>query len=299
MLIGLAYLGLALIATALALLVFALGRNPPEDSPRYGSRGFKRIKAVASNGLFAVTEPFITWLAGFVAYVPMSETRRKIDLLLKQSGDFLGLSANEFVALTFVSALLLLGIGSLVVSLVDLPVVLIAFFVGLGIYVPYARVMAEMQTRFKAVNRALPSTIGIAALCMSAGLDFPGSLRQITENASNEEDPLIEELSWILRELSLGFSRKQALENFAFRLPTEAVQEFVAAVIQSEEKGNPLADVLKVQADVLRKRRSVRAEELAARASVLMLGPLTLIFISVVLILMGPFLVTEGLSGIL
>ena len=62
-------------------------------------------------------------------------------------------------------------------------------------------------------------------------------------------------------------------------------------MIQAEQKGNPLAQVLEVQARMLRMRRSVAAEEAAARAAVLLMLPLVLLLLAVLLLLFGPFLV--------
>ena len=67
--------------------------------------------------------------------------------------------------------------------------------------------------------------------------------------------------------------------------------------MQSEEKGNPLAEVLRIQANMLRMRRSVLAEESAARAAVLMMGPLMLIFGAIILVLLGPFIINSMESG--
>jgi len=64
-------------------------------------------------------------------------------------------------------------------------------------------------------------------------------------------------------------------------------------VVQSEEKGNPLSEVLNIQATMLRMRRSVAAEESAARAGIYMMGPLMLIFACIMLIILGPFIVNS------
>ena len=130
------------------------------------------------------------------------------------------------------------------------------------------------------------------ALAMSAGLDFPGAVRQVVEKASSPDDPLVVEFTRILRELSIGRTRKQALADFCARSPTVPVTEFVGALIQAEERGNPVADVLLIQAGVARMRRSVRAEEAAARAAVKMLGPLFLLFASIMLLVMGPMVLS-------
>ena len=123
---------------------------------------------------------------------------------------------------------------------------------------------------------------------MGAGLDFPGALRQVVDNMPAGPSPVREELTRLLQELRLGRTRKQALQSFASRVDTEAVREFVGAVVQSEDKGTPLSEILVIQAEVLRNRRSVLAEEAAARAGVMLMLPMLMMVVSIVLLLMGP-----------
>lgn len=92
----------------------------------------------------------------------------------------------------------------------------------------------------------------------------------------------------VLQELSLGRTRKQALTDFGKRTPSAAVTEFVAALVQAEDRGNPVAEVLQIQAGVSRMRRTVNAEEAAAKAGVKMVGPLFLLFACIMLLVMGP-----------
>lgn len=291
-----AYVSAAMICSGLALGVFTLARNPPVDTPRLGVRGLKRQQALAEGGSFTTIEPLMRMVAGWVAHLPLGDRRRQIDEMLKHAGGWLGLTANEFIALSFLGFVGFTIGGMTAVTLADLPSAMVFFFAGLGGILPYVRASGEVQRRFKEVNRALPGAIDLASLCMGAGLDFPGSLRQIVDKAGRR-DSLVEELSFILQELDLGRTRRQALENFADRVPTEAVRDFVGTVIQSEEKGNPLAEVLRIQANMLRMRRSVMAEEAAARAAVLMMGPLMLIFGAIILVLLGPFIVNSMESG--
>lgn len=290
------YASIAMIVSGIALGIFTLARNPPVDTPRLGMRGLKRHQALAEGGSFTSIEPLMRFVAGWVAHLPLGDRRRRIDEMLKHAGGWLGLTANEFIALSFLGFVGFTIGGMVAVTLAELPSVMVFFFAGLGMILPYVRASGEVQRRFKEVNRALPGAIDLASLCMGAGLDFPGSLRQIVDKAGRR-DSLVEELSYILQELDLGRTRRQALENFADRVPTEAVRDFVGTVIQSEEKGNPLAEVLRIQANMLRMRRSVMAEEAAARAAVLMMGPLMLIFGAIILVLLGPFIVNSMESG--
>ena len=276
--------------------VFALARNPPVSTPRLGLRGLKRRQALDEGGSFNTIEPMMRRVAGWVAHLPLGDKRRNIDEIIKHAGDWLGLTANEFIALSAISSVGFALFGLTAATVLEMPVALVFFFAGLGAVLPYVQVTGEIQRRFREVDRALPSSIDLASLCMGAGLDFPGSIRQIVEK-SGRRDSLIEELDLLLQELDLGRTRKQALENFAVRVPTEAVRDFVGAVVQSEEKGNPLAEVLRIQANMLRMRRSVRAEEAAAKAAVQMMLPLLLIFVAIILVLMGPFIVNSMNSG--
>lgn len=290
------YLSMGLIAAGIVLGVYTLGRNRPEDSPRLGMRGKRRARAQEAGGIFSSAEPMIRMVAGWIAYFPITDQRRSIDELLKHAGDWLGLTANEFVALTCISAVAMGLFGLIFANVAGFPPVLFAVTAAVGALMPYMQVTGERDRRFKECNRALPGSIDLASLCMGAGLDFPGAIRQIVDKSGNKEDALHEQWETVLQELELGRTRRQALENFADRVPTEPVRDFVSAVVQSEEKGNPLAEVLRIQATMMRMRRSVMAEEAAARAAVMLIGPLMLIFGAIILCLMGPFII-QGMNS--
>jgi tight adherence protein C len=291
-----AYLALALLVAGLFLSVLTLGRNRPADSPRLGLRGKKRAEARAAEGLFATAEPAIQMVAGWVAYLPIADRRQQIDRLLMHAGDWLGLTANEFVAISIMSSAGMGFASVLVAGMTDTTDALILVGIILGAALPYMQLTSDRDERFKLCNRGLPGAIDLAALCMGAGLDFPGAIRQIVSKQGNTKNPLIEQFDFVLQELDLGRTRRQALENFAERVPIDSVQDFVNAVVQAEQKGNPLAEVLRIQAHMARMRRSVLAEEAAARAAVKMIGPLMLIFAAILLCLVGPFVI-QAMSG--
>ena len=116
----------------------------------------------------------------------------------------------------------------------------------------------------------------------------------MVDKSSNPDDPLIEELNIILQELSVGKTRKQALLQFSDRVGGESVREFVSAVVQAEERGSPLSDVLRIQAQSSLQRRSVRAEEADASASVKMLLPMVLLFVAILMLIVTPMFIQIG-----
>jgi tight adherence protein C len=285
-----AWIAMGMIASGIFIGVFTLGSSKPQEQPHFGTKGLRRQRAMEEAGLFAAFEPLVRLVASWIAYLPLVE-------LLKHAGDYLGLTANEFYALSFLGFLGMGGLGLALLNFGQMPPILFVVFGAIGAAMPYFQVTGERDRRFKEVNRGLPPAIDLASLCMGAGLDFPGSIKQIVDKTPNKEDSLVEEFSRVLQELDLGKTRRQALENFADRAPTEAVRDFVGAVVQAEEKGNPLGEVLRIQASMLRMRRSVMAEEAAAKAAVMLIGPLMLIFGAIMLCLMGPFVISTAQSG--
>lgn len=293
-LIGLGAIGL--VAFGLGGVAFILARNPIAERPTLGSRGLRRQQALEEGG-FKLIELPVRVVGGWFAQLPLDRLRANISKQLVYAGDYLGLSADDFLGLTVVSGVLSTLGALLLANLADLTNILVVFAVFLGFYLPWLSVKGEAQMRFKSVNRSLPTSIDLAALCMGAGLDFPGALRQIVEKSSTNDAVLVGELNRILQELELGHTRRKALEGLAERVPTEAVRDFVGTVVQAEEKGNPLAEVLTIQARMLRMRRSVMAEEAAAKAGVMMMGPLMMIFVCIILLLLGPFVVKWMTTG--
>lgn len=291
------YIGAGLFVLGISLAAYVLAAVPSEAPPTLGLRGYKRQRALADGSLFALIDPAVRKIGGIVAHLPMRGPRRRAAQLLTAAGDYLGLTPNEYIALIFIGAIggALVGLVS-VIGLGITPIFAL-LLAGLGAWMPYSIVVGEGHRRKSSIDRELPGTIELLALCMSAGLDFPGAIKQVTSDNGLEETPLRDELRRILRELELGHSRQRALEAFALRVPSEAVRDFVAAVIQSEQKGNPLRDVLRVQATVLRTRRTILAEESAARASVLMIGPLVMLLSATLLLIAGPLFIKTMMSS--
>lgn len=282
---------LAAIGAALFALTYALASAPSRVASRLGMRGLKRRRAVEDNGAWGQIEPVVRWLGVRVGGLIGNETYAKLDDQISLAGDYLGLTPEEYVSLSIVSSFLCaLGAGVAGWALGNNAILFLIIGAGLGAALPYLQISGEGQRRQKEINRGLPYVIDLMALGMSAGLDFPGAVRQVVEKSSNPEDPLIEELTRVLQELSLGRTRKQALSDFAKRTPSPAVTEFVAALVQAEDRGNPVADVLQIQAGVSRMRRTVNAEEAAAKAGVKMVGPLFLLFACIMLLVMGPMI---------
>lgn len=294
MLFSLRILAVLCLAAALFVLVYVVVASPTLPPSRLGIRGLKRISTQKSSALWAQLEPSTRWLGARIGGLLSPGARASLDQQITLAGDFWGLTPEELVALTLISSSLGALFGSafsLLLSRGALYPVIGAFLCGI---LPYLQINGLQQERQKAIQTGLPYVIDLLALGLSAGLDFTGSLRQVVNKSSNPDDPLIEELNIILQELSVGKTRKQALLQFSERVGGESVREFVSAVVQAEERGSPLSDVLRIQAQASRQRRSVRAEEAAASASVKMLAPMVLLFLAILLLIVSPMFIQIG-----
>jgi tight adherence protein C len=282
---------------SLAFAVFAVAGAPTRTAPRLGMRGLKRRRAIEDCPPWAQLEPLVRWFGVRVSGILSDGLHASLDSQLALAGDYLGLTPEEYVGLSIIALFAGIGLGAAFGALVGSPVLLMIVCGTLGAAIPYLQISGEAHRRLKQINRGLPYAIDLIALGMSAGLDFPGAIRQVVDKSSNPSDALIEELQRLLQELQLGATRKQALGEFAKRAPTNSVNEFVSAVVQAEDRGNPVAEVLSIQAGVSRQRRSVAAEEAAARAGAAMVAPLMLLVLCVLVLLLGPIMLklSQGL----
>jgi len=274
------------------LATYAVASAPSRPAERLGMRGLKRRRAIEQGGVFAQVEPLVRWMGARLSGLLSEKRRAKLDRQLVLAGDYLGLTPEEYAGLHILSAILGALFGFALAKAAGTPPgMFVLAGAGLGAIMPTLEIQATAAERLKVINRRLPVVIDLMALSMSAGLDFPGAVRQVVEKSSTPDDPLIEELTRIMQELGLGKTRRQVLNDFADRAPVASVEEFVGALTQAEERGNPVAEVLQIQAVVSRQRRSVNAEEAAAKAGVKILGPLVLCLVCVMILIVAPMMI--------
>lgn len=284
-------LALSCLFLAVLVLVFALQKLDAPWEATLGQRGLKRRRAMEKSPLWSLCAPPIHWLASRVRGVVPQVYRNRLNALLSQAGDPLGLEPEELIVLSLFTSCAGGAAGAVYSQLMSRsPGLYVAFCCMLGAMLPVLRIDAQRQDRVVAIQRGIPHVVDLLCLSLSAGLDFTNSVRQIIGKTGPKASALADELSLLLTELNLGKTRRQALELFARRNPMNAVQELTGAIIQSEEEGSPLATSLKIQARVSRQRRSVNAEVLAGKASIKIILPVGLAMISVLLLISGPLL---------
>lgn len=165
----------------------------------------------------------------------------------------------------------------------------LAVMAAVGVLLPVLWLRIAVQRRQKRIAKALPDTLDLITTCVEAGLGLDAALTRI---AHKIKGPLADELSHTLREMSMGRLRRDALHDLGERTGVADILSFVRALIQAEQMGVSIGQVLRVQADQMRVKRRQRAEQAAYQAPVKMLFPLVLfIFPSLLVVVLGPAII--------
>lgn len=150
------------------------------------------------------------------------------------------------------------------------------------------RLAVRARLRLKDIKRRMPFLLDLLTLLMEAGSTFLNALSQAVEEFRGH--PVAEEFGRVITDMNLGKTRLEAFKAMRERLADDEITSIIGCVIQGEQLGTPLARVFRSQAEVLRVKRTQRAEMLAGEAGVNMLLPGVLVMVSTVLIILGPFL---------
>lgn len=149
------------------------------------------------------------------------------------------------------------------------------------------RLAYQARYRLLLIKRRMPFLLDLLTLLMEAGSTFLNALRQSVEEFQGH--PVAEEFGRVLIDMNLGKTRIEAFQALRDRLADDEITSIIGSILQGEQLGTPLGQIFRSQADVLRIKRTQRAETLAGEAGVNMLMPAVLIMVATSLIIIGPF----------
>jgi tight adherence protein C len=209
-----------------------------------------------------------------------------------------GLTAGGFVALQLIALVIgiALGLGLAILAALEPPVLYMAPLAGgvLGYLIPSITISRKIKRRQKEILLALPSALDLLTISVEAGLAFDAALARVTDKYRNV---LASEFNQVLNEVRLGRPRLEALDEMGRRNKVEELNNFLQAIIQSEQLGVGIANVLRIQSEEIRRRRRQRAEEAGQKAPIKMLLPMIgCIFPTLFIVLLGPAIIQVSKS---
>ncbi|MCL2091130.1 MAG: type II secretion system F family protein [Micrococcales bacterium] len=144
----------------------------------------------------------------------------------------------------------------------------------------------ETGRRVARIESDLPDFLDVLGVTVQAGLGFRQAVERVCEVS---DGPLTEEMTNALREMALGASRRRAFVGLRDRTKSETVAAFVAALLQAEELGVPLADALE---DIARDARREHAER--TRQKMAKIGPKSSLVITMTIVPGALILITSS-----
>lgn len=278
--------------------IYAIFRYPVPDEAPIHRQIAKAVgvdqETVFENTLFA---PVLSLFVQLAKRINLTGLRKSIRQNLQASGNPSGYTVDQVLALALASAVTIGGFSSLITMLINGGMLLLFLptMSVVGFMIPLTVLSASANKRTRKIGKQLPYTLDLISLVMASGSSFTEAIETLIRD--DPEDELNQELAFSLAEMEYGTTRAQSLMNLGVRIPLDSLRSVVGAVNQAEKLGTPLSSILKVQAEMLRMHRSVRAEKLSASASLKILIPSMLILLAVVLVIAAPLIIrfiTQG-----
>jgi tight adherence protein C len=127
----------------------------------------------------------------------------------------------------------------------------------------------------RSIEREMPDALDLLLTCVEAGLGVDAAFALVAQRLKG---PLAQVFAEYLKQVGLGRSRREALDDVATRSGAVSLRHLATVVAQATSVGTSMGDVLRIQAGELRAARRLKAQEAAARAPIWMTIPLALCF---------------------
>ncbi|MBN1588987.1 MAG: type II secretion system F family protein [Pirellulales bacterium] len=225
------------------------------------------------------------------------ETVDKLKLRLSNAG-FRGESASTvFLGLRFITLLIGLGAGAIILLSADVidkrALIKVVLLAGGLFYLPTLVLMLIARKRQQAIFLGLPDALDLLVVCVEAGLGLDQAMRKVSEEMKKTHPVIAAEFGLANLQLQMGGARNDVLHELGVRTGVADVRSLAGVLIQADKFGSSIAQALRVQSDSMRVRRRQLAEEKAAKTAVKLIFPLVIfIFPGIFVVLVGPAAIT-------
>jgi tight adherence protein C len=286
------YAAAGAIALAIFLVVYSLGSGASDILKE------SELVSVERSGFLLYATPILrrlTGITGLIRWKGLDEYRKALPPMMTKAGMEGFMVPEEFIAFHLLCGLLtvplmawttfiVLGQGVSSFLMFGTPLFL------MGLYYPRAYLGGRIQRRHRQIFREMPYVMDLLTVSVEAGMDFGGGIQKVVEKG--KDGPLRDELKRMMTQMQLGTTRVDALREMTKRVGLSDLNSFTSALIQAAKLGSSIGPILRIQAEMLRTKRSQLAEEMANKAPVKMIFPIVaFIFPSVFLVLLGPVVI--------
>lgn len=184
--------------------------------------------------------------------------------------------------------------GAVVVALTG-AVLLLPVLIYLGWLSVDLRLARQAKRRQARIDADLPDFLDILAVIVGAGSSFRQGLDRVANAVGG---PLGDEVVLTLRQIDLGASRRSAFEALRDRNDSEPLAKFITALLQAEELGSPLTNVLgEIALDMRREFQQIARRKAAEATPRVGLLVTTIVLPGAILLVIVGIIVSSGALG--
>ena len=230
--------------------------------------------------LFRLLMPFLPLVRSTSESEGLASWRRSVAPTLLMAGYGEVFTPGDFIGLKLLVILLIGALSGRVLICLCMAALVVTFYSSMWLSM-------RIKARHLSIMKALPNVLDLLMLSVESGRDIVSALRDIL--ARRRMDPLGEELTRAFRQMQLGRKRADALRDMAQRVRQPDLTTTVNAIVQAEELGVSIVQLLRVQGDMQRNKRFSLAEKLANEAAVKIIFPVVFCILpSVLIVIFGP-----------
>lgn len=233
--------------------------------------------------------PVVRWADRRIAVFVPKSLHKQVERKLVHGGLAHLIEAGQFAALKIVTSVLAMLACALVAwMLKNFEIVWLLLSGTVGFFLPDFWLNDIRKAYIKKVGKELPTLLDFLTLGVESGQNLGGAIRLTIAKAPLGALRL--EFARVMRDISAGVSRAEALTRMQERVDIKEVTVMVAAMIQAEKVGASLGPVLREQATQRRTERFLAAEKKAFEAPVKMIAPLVVFIFPCTFAFLGYFL---------
>lgn len=222
--------------------------------------------------------------------ISSTNMKESIEKRLRMVGKTGPRAVEQWLSLRLIPGVLLPAVIGMLMLRLGLPaakaLIFTALMIGIFQFMMTYYLIRGMRSRKDTIEKQLPDVLDIITVSVEAGLSFDGAVERVVQKS---DTVLSRELATTLKEMRMGKLRKLALRALADRCDVPDLTTWVGAMIQADDLGVGIGNVLRVQSTQMREKRRFRAREKSMKAPIKILFPLVFfIFPSIFIILLGP-----------
>lgn len=256
------------------------------------SRGRKQVPDDEMSKPFfeRIIRPILEVLAASIGKATLAKKKVGLQKKLTMAGNPANLTPGEVLVIQYVFTL---GFP-ICILLFALPlnwsfsVIIFGMMIGAcaGFVLPGYYLKVRATQRSVEIQDNLPDVLDLLTVSVEAGLGFDAALVKVVEKIKGV---VSQEFGRVLQEIKMGKPRRDALRDLGSRSGADDMVSFVGSIIQADQLGVSIGNVLRLQSEQMRQKRRQRSEERALKAPVKMLIPLILfIFPTIFIVVLGP-----------